>query len=385
MDFHLNSLLNLPNTTIFTCYKEIGFTVIHLQLINEGINCPHCQKYTGTIHQVSHILVRDLSIIGSGVYLKTPRRKFYCNNWKKYPTEQLTWVENKQRFTRRYQEFIYERVKESSCEQVSRVKALSAEQVQRIFSRIANRELETKDWGAPQRLSLDEFSRRKGKGRFATVVTDLDKSSLVEVIDSHKSEDIIMILMQQPQHIRDSVKEVCVDMWGGFPKIIREVFPNAVTTIDRFHVMKLVNKSLNKLRLNLDFKGLENRYLLLSNNQSLLPEEINNLSVRLNQSPVMSIAYELKEELRHIYESDLTVKGGLRAIKKWLISAKIIFGTAANTIENHLLEIANYFLNRTTSGVTEGINTRIKLILRQSYGFKNFNLMRQKLLACLLK
>ena len=101
-----------------------------------------------------------------------------------------------------------------------------------------------------------------------------------------------------------------------------------------------------------------------------------------NQSPLLSIAYELKEELKNIYESNLTVKGGLRAIKKWLISAKIIFRTAASTIdENHLLEIANYFLNRTTSGVTEGINTKIKLILRQSYGFKSFSLMREKLLA----
>ena len=105
----------------------------------------------------------------------------------------------------------------------------------------------------------------------------------------------------------------------------------------------------------------------------------------LQQSPLLGIAYELKEDLRDIYESNLTIKGGLNAIKKWLVSAKIILGSAANTLENHLTEIANYFLNRTTSGVTEGINTKIKLILRQSYGFKNFNLMREKLLACLLK
>jgi transposase len=31
----------------------------------------------------------------------------------------------------------------------------------------------------------------------------------------------------------------------------------------------------------------------------------------------------------------------------------------------------------------EGLNNKIKLILRQSYGFKNFDLMREKLLACL--
>jgi transposase len=48
-------------------------------------------------------------------------------------------------------------------------------------------------------------------------------------------------------------------------------------------------------------------------------------------------------------------------------------------------EICNYFNNRTTSGVTEGINTRIKLIVRQSYGFKNFDMMKEKLLACLFK
>lgn len=234
-------------------------------------------------------------------------------------------------------------------------------------------------------MSLDEFSRRKGKGRFATIVTDLEKSSLLEVIDSHKSEDIITVLKQQPQSVRDSVKEVCVDMWGGFPKVIKEVFPKASIIIDRFHVMKLVNKSLNKIRLDLGLKGLKNRYLLLSNNQDLSKEEIEALSEILANSPSLSIAYELKEELRDIYESKLTVKGGLRAIKKWLVYAKIILRTAGDTVENHLAEIANYFISRTTSGVTEGINTRIKLILRQSYGFKNFTLMREKLLACLLK
>jgi transposase len=135
----------------------------------------------------------------------------------------------------------------------------------------------------------------------------------------------------------------------------------------------------------LDLKGLKNRCLLLSNNQSLSEQEIQDLSELLHHSPLLSIAYELKEDLRDIYESNLTVKGGLKAIKKWLVSAKIILEGAANTLENHLPEIANYFLSRTTSGVTEGINTKIKLIVRQSYGFKNFNLMREKLSACLLK
>lgn len=150
---------------------------MHLQLNNEGIDCPHCHRYSDILHDTSYILVRDLSIFGQLVYLKVPRRKFYCKSCGRYPTEVLSWVEKRRGFTCRYENYIYQQVKQLTVEQVSVQERLSSDQVQRIFSRIAGRELAKKDWGEPQRLSLDEFSRQKGKGKFATVVTDLDKGS----------------------------------------------------------------------------------------------------------------------------------------------------------------------------------------------------------------
>ena len=237
----------------------------------------------------------------------------------------------------------------------------------------------------PEKLSLDEFSREKGKRNFVTVVSDLDKSSLLEVIDSHKSDEIIEVLKAQPQAMRDNVKEVSVDMWGGFQKVIKEVFPNALIVIDRFHVMKLVNKALNKIRLILELKGLKNRCLLLENNQNLTLEEKQELQDLLIQSPCLTIAYELKEELRDIYETSTTVKMGLRKLEKWLVYARIILGKTADTLGKYIQEICHYFVNQTTSGVMEGINNKIKLIIRQSYGFNTFDSLREKLLACLLK
>ncbi len=38
------------------------------------------------------------------------------------------------------------------------------------------------------------------------------------------------------------MKEACADMWEGFPTVIKAVFPNAAIVIDRFRVIKLVNK-----------------------------------------------------------------------------------------------------------------------------------------------
>lgn len=204
-------------------------------------------------------------------------------------------------------------------------------------------------------------------------------------MDSHKSDDIIAVLKQQPESIRAQVEEVCVDMWGGFPQVIRAVFPNAKIVIDRFHVQKLVNKNLNKIKLTLKIKGLTNRYLLMSNKVNLTLKEELELETLLQSSSVLRIAHELKEELITIYNSNITPSGGMRKLKKWLISAQIILKNAAITLKSHLEGICNYFRNRTTSGVTEGINTKIKLIIRQSYGFKNFDLMKEKLLACLFK
>ena len=142
-------------------------------------------------------------------------------------------------------------------------------------------------------MSLDEFSRQKGKRDFVTVVSDIDKASLLEVINSHKSEAIIAVLMEQPQEMRGQVKEVSVDMWGGFQKVIQQVFPKALTVIDRFHVIKLVNQALNRIHLLLDFKGLKNRSLLLKNRQDLSPEEKLENENLLNQFACLRIAYEL--------------------------------------------------------------------------------------------
>ncbi len=92
---------------------------------------------------------------------------------------------------------------------------------------------------------MDEVSKRKGYREFVTVVSDVEQGCLLEVIDSHKQQEIIATLKKQPFEVRAKVKEVSVDMWAGFPKIVEEVFPNAAVVIDRFHVMKLLLDRLN--------------------------------------------------------------------------------------------------------------------------------------------
>ena len=46
---------------------------------------------------------------------------------------------------------------------------------------------------------------------------------------------------------------------------------------------------------------------------------------------------------------------------------------SCGTIKRWIGEIILYFDNRTTQGAVEGISTKLKLIKRREYGFKNFD------------
>ncbi len=170
-------------------------------------------------------------------------------------------------------------------------------------------------------------------------------------------------------------------MWGGFPKVIAKVFPNARIVFDRFHVMKKVNDALNKLRKLLGINTQKSKYLLLKNFKDLSESNKQELEQVLSQSPSLRIAYEMKEEFHLIYESSQTFKSAKIKLEKWLHYAQLFYQEVSQTIREHLEGICNYFFHRTTSGVMEGINNKIKLIKRQGYGFTNFENFRSRLLA----
>lgn len=143
MDFYLDTFLNLPNAVVDSYLNTLDAVILKLKLINDGINCPNCNEYICKINQVRPIIVRDLSVFGQLVYLKVPRRQFYCHKCKTSPTESLSWLNKKQRQTNRYQEYIYEKVRESTVKQVSENEKMSEDAIQDIFHKVAQSKKKT--------------------------------------------------------------------------------------------------------------------------------------------------------------------------------------------------------------------------------------------------
>lgn len=121
---------------------------------------------------------------------------------------------------------------------------------------------------------------------------------------------------------------------------------------------------------------------MLKNRENLSDKQEDRLAEILAHSKRLKRAYELKEEFRRIFEVTQSVTQGKEQLLEWLKKAQPIYCDVLTTIRNHLDGICNYFLNRTTSGVMEGLNNRIELIKRQAYGFVNFDNFRSRLLTC---
>lgn len=73
--------------------------------------------------------------------------------------------------------------------------------------------------------------------------------SLVAVVAGTKSEDVITVLQRIDENLRDTVKEVTLDLSDSIRKIVRAAFPKASRVIDRFHIQKLACDAVQELRI----------------------------------------------------------------------------------------------------------------------------------------
>ena len=183
-----------------------------------------------------------------------------------------------------------------------------------------------------------------------------------------------------------------------------ELMPNAQVVADRFHVMAQINKELDaqrkreKRQVEDLIKKAESseekadpekvlealkksKYVLLKNQSDLNEEQKAKLMQVKDVSSTLKSMHELKEEIRRIFAQTNNWLVGLLKLGRWLSGAKKYFPDSQNTIIRWLDEIIAYFDYKTTSGVVEGINNKLKLIKRSAYGFRNFENFRVR---CLL-
>jgi transposase len=194
----------------------------------------------------------------------------------------------------------------------------------------------------------------------------------------------------------NQIEEVSIDLWKPYQSVVEKLLPNAKVVADRFYVMKQVNEELdsrrkaekkqaeklkNKQERATKIEGIKHsKYPLLKKKETLNEKEKEKLEDVGKVAPELKQMYQLKEELRDLFDRKITADEACWRLLEWLESAYKNFPKSCQTIRRWFEPILGYFDHRTTQGVVEGINPKIKLIKRRAFGLNNFDHFRRRVL-----
>jgi transposase len=353
-------------------------------------HCPCCLKKCNTVNQHQLREIRDLSILGREVYLRIVSRQFICKTCNRYFYEQFEFVGKNQQMSKRLEAYLYQCCHDSSFKAVAIRENILWDVLQNIFDKYSKSVVNYLAKKVIKRIGIDEIAYRKGKKDYATVITDLDTSEVIDVLDFRTKEGLIAYFKAKGKVFCETVEVFSCDMFEGFSATSKAVFPNADIVIDRFHFFTHLNEVLNKERKslrkqdpkNIDFKEI--KWLLFKHWQDLTTKQKQILLRTFKLAPVLRKLYFIKNELVNIFNEDLSIERANELIEEWILEAKKLKNDYLDSFikmcESWKSYIITFFKWRISNGIVEGINNAIKTLKRVAYGFLNFKHFRNRIL-----
>lgn len=242
-------------------------------------------------------------------------------------------------------------------------------------------------------IAIDEVAVGKGH-RYLTLVLNL-RSGAVVYVGEGKGVDALRDFWPRLRRARARIRAVATDLGKAYIRAVRDHLPRAVHVFDHFHVIKLFNDKLSAFRRQLYYQLTDagqrrllkgTRWLLLKNPENLDPErnELERLREALALNTPLTTAYYLKEDLRQIWQQPDKATAR-RVLRDWIRRAQASGITMlvkfAATLKGHQRGILAYYDYRISTGPLEGTNTKIQLMKRQAYGFRDQEFFKLKILG----
>jgi len=389
MPQELDGILNLPGYEVL---KIEGSNPVVLSVrYTGGVRCPACES--SNLRRKDRFLRRlhHESLGMRKCYLLLEARKFQCLDCGRYFHQRFPGILPYRRTTEGYRREVFELHRDGICQtRLAERGRIGTATVERWFHDYLERKVaELASAECPRILGIDEhfFSRKDG---YATTFCDLGNHRVYDVVlgRSEAALGVYFKRLKNPQR----VKVVCMDLASSYRSLVRRYLPQARIVADRFHVIRLINQHFLSAWKLVDPIGGKNRGLL-----SLMRRHAWNLSpvqqLRLNdylaRQPALAVIYEFKQRLVRLM---LIRHQTQRACRRWVrvllhyidqlrSSGFDVLRTLGQTLWTWREEIACMWRFTKNNGITEGFHTKMEMISRRAYGFKNFENYRLRVKA----
>jgi transposase len=374
-------LLGLPEYHVTAIEEVAGQVRITVRFLGE-VSCPHCgeKKLRQKDRRIRRPRHESWGVRRCVLELET--RKWRClacgrSFWQRFPGI-LPRLRATEPFRRAVCQKHFDGISRS---RLGKRERLSSATVERWFGwylkLLAGERISPQ---CPQILGIDEhfFSRKHG---YATTFCDLKNHKVHDVVLG-RSEASLEGYLESLQG-KDRVQMVCMDLATSYRALARKHFPQAKIVTDRFHVIRTVNHHFLACWKEIDPVGSKNRGLVSlmrrhRHNLTVLQHE--RLAVYLRERPALESIYAFKQRLCcSLLEKHQTQQRCRRLAQRFLrdVAALRCCGLAplvqlGNTLYTWRDEIATMWRFTRNNGITEGFHTKMEVLQRQAYGFRNF-------------
>jgi len=342
-------------------------------------HCPNCDKSSKRIHQYHQRKIKHDRLSGKQIILNLKVRRFKCKKCNKIFTEKIDGIDRKT-VSFNFRTEVLSWLQRNSFRYISQRFKVSSSTLNRYVLAVSDCWLI--DWSKANvtKLGIDEHSF-KGK-RLVITITDISNHKLLAILKTDRQRALIEFLNSIPKDAKDSIKEVCIDLKSSYKTVVNQLMPQADLIADRFHVEQLANRMVDSVRSVVQAEEGRSKNqiktLLMTKHYLLNDREKEKLKLvwkKYEKYKVLKQAWLIKEKIMYFYQiNDYNkAKEQFKYITMLFetVNHSCYLKTTGRTWKQWKNEILNYFKNKTTNGFTEGIHTKIKMMKRVSFGFRN--------------
>lgn len=268
--------------------------------------------------------------------------------------------------------------REMPVNRVAELLRVNPQRIWTVFNHWVGKARLADDPSGIEQLGVDETSTRKGH-HYVTLGVDLQQGRVIHAVEG-KGKDTLKGIQQHLESkgvAKEQIQQASLDLSPAFIAGVQECFPCAQLTFDRFHVVKLLNEAMDRVRRaerkeHAALKG--HKYTFLKNRENLSDKQQAQLAELITLYPTLGAAYRLKVLFNDLWS--MPDKAAAQAfLTHWCQEVEVAkipaFMDFAKTVKAHWHGIVHFVESRLTNGILEGINHKVQLAKRRARGFRN--------------
>jgi len=379
------NLLNLEDWNVFHVESNEYDHRVHAEPIPTPAACLYCTSPNIVRYGKRDHHIMDVPTLGKRTGILVQRRRFFCHSCERTFSETLPDVDEKHDMTIRLVEYIGQQALTRPFTHVANEVGVDEKLVRLIFQEFTEKQKSLYTFITPTHLGIDEVHLAN---QMRCVLANVKERTIVDLLKDRNKKTVLKYLSMLEN--RDKIEVVAIDMWQPYYDAATIALPGAKVVIDHFHVVKMANEALDRVRKEVRASLsdrqrrtlMHDKYILLRREKDLDEKKRLILEAWINNFPLLGTAYRLKEDFFDIWKVP-DRPAAVVAFREWkaAIPGELApaFQPLLTALGNWHNEILNYWDHPYTTAYVESLNGLTKIANRLGRGY-SFEALRAKIL-----